>query len=124
MPLFVAAKLVLYKTDDQFWFSFFHEAGHILLHGKRNVFLEFKENQKDEEEKEANKFAADLLIPQDEWKRFLALSQKRTKAGIRQFASEIGIAPGIVVGRLQHEKELQPSHCNDLKRRLEWGSDE
>lgn len=113
-----------HKTDDHFWFSFFHEAGHILRHGKRSVFLEFKENQEDEEEKEANKFAADLLIPPAEWERFLASSQKRTKAGIRQLASEIGIAPGIVVGRLQHEEELLPSHCNDLKRRLEWVSDE
>lgn len=113
-----------YKTDDHFWFSFFHKAGHILLHGKRNLFLEFKENQEDEEEKEANKFAADQLIPPAEWERFLASSQKRTKAGIRQFASKIGIAPGIVVGRLQHEEELPRSHCNDLKRRLEWASDE
>lgn len=113
-----------YKTDDHFWFCFFHEAGHILRHGKRSVFLEFKENQEDEEEKEANKFAADLLIPPAEWERFLASSQKRAKAGIQQFASEIGIAPGIVVGRLQYEKELPRSHCNDLKRRLEWASDE
>ena len=77
-----------------------------------------------QEEKEANKFAAALLIPPAEWERFLASSQKRTKASIRQFASEIGIAPGIVVGRLQHEEELLPSYCNDLKRRLEWVSDE
>lgn len=48
-----------------------------------------------------------------------ASSQKRTKAGIQQFASEIGIAPGIVVGRFQYENELLRSHCNDLKRQLE-----
>ncbi|MBW4557417.1 MAG: hypothetical protein KME59_16035 [Trichormus sp. ATA11-4-KO1] len=41
-----------------------------------------------------------------------------------QFATEIGIAPGIVVGRLQHDKVLPPSHCNDLKQRWEWSLDE
>ncbi len=113
-----------YKTDDHLWFTFFHEVGHILLHGKRNVFLEFKEKQEDKEEKEADTFAADLLIPPSELKRFLASGKQRSKDGIRQFASEIGIAPGIVVGRLQHDKVLQRSHCNDLKCRLEWVFDE
>lgn len=33
-----------HTTDDQFWFSFFHAAGHILLHGKRDVFIEDKDD--------------------------------------------------------------------------------
>lgn len=111
-----------YKTNDYLWFAFFHEAGHILLHGKRDVFLEVKGTQGDKEQ-EADTFAANLLIPPPEWKRFLASGQQQSKAGIRQFASEIGIAPGIVVGRLQHDGVLPPSHCNDLKCPLEWVSD-
>ncbi len=116
-----------YKTDDHLWFSFFHEAGHILLHGKRDVFFEGKGVQtidEQDKEKEAHKFAADILIPPDKLKQFLASGQQRSKAGIRQFALEIGIAPGILVGRLQHDKILPPTHCNDLKRRLEWVCDE
>lgn len=116
-----------YKTNDHLWFSFFHEAGHILLHGKRNVFLEGGSVQGVEEqdkEEEANKFAADILIPLDELKRFLASGQYRSKAGIVQFAKEIGIAPGIVVGRLQHDGKLPQGHCNELKCRLEWVSNE
>lgn len=116
-----------YKTDDHLWFSFFHEAGHILLHGKRDVFFEGKGVQGVEEqdkEQEANTFAANLLIPPAELKRLLASEQQRSKAAIAQFALEIGIAPGIVVGRLQHEGILPPSHCNELKCRLEWVSDE
>jgi addiction module HigA family antidote len=116
-----------HKTDDHLWFAFFHEAGHILLHGKRDVFLEGKGVQSADEqdkEEEANKFAADILIPSDQLKRFLASGQRRSKAGIRQFASEIGIAPGIVVGRLQHDKHLPLSYCNELKCRLEWVSNE
>lgn len=116
-----------YKTNDYLWFAFFHEAGHILLHGKRDVFLEGKGVQgadEQDKEQEADTFAANLLIPPAEWKRFLASGQKRSKAGIQQFALEIGIAPGIVVGRLQHDGVLPPSHCNELKCRLEWVIDE
>lgn len=112
-----------YKTNDHLWFAFFHEAGHILLHGKKNIFLEVKGTQGDKEE-EADKFAANLLIPPAQLKRFLASSQRPSKEEIAQFSSEIGIAPGIVVGRLQHDRVLPPSHCNDLKRRFEWMSDE
>lgn len=112
-----------FKRDANFWFDFYHEAGHILKHGKREVFLEFKEQQKDEKELEADAFAADILIPPAEFKRFLASGQYRSKVGIQQFAAEIGIAPGIVVGRLQHDDKLLPSHCNELKRKLTWATD-
>ena len=112
-----------HKTDDHLWFAFFHEAGHILLHGKRNIFLEDKDVhvvEEQDKEEEANTFAANLLIPPSELKQFLRSGQQRSMAGIRQFALEIGIAPGIVVGRLQYDGVLPPSHCNELKRRFEW----
>ena len=51
-----------YRTDVHFWFTFFHEAGHILLHGKRDVVVESGQG-KGEYEAEADKFAADCLIP-------------------------------------------------------------
>jgi HTH-type transcriptional regulator / antitoxin HigA len=116
-----------YQTDDHLWFSFFHEAGHILLHGKRDVFLEGKSVQgaeEEEREQEANKFAADILISPAELKRFLASDRQRNKAGILQFATEIGIAPGIVVGRLQHDGVFPANYCNDLKQKFEWVFDE
>lgn len=52
-----------YKTDGQFWFTFFHAAGHILLHGKRQVFVDWETGQEDEEkaEKQANAFAAKYI---------------------------------------------------------------
>lgn len=112
-----------YKTDDHLWFSFFHEAGHILLHGKRDVFLEEKDIQSfnsQDKEQEANKFAAEILIPPTDWQRFIASGRNFSKARIQQFAMEIGIAPGIVVGRLQYDELLPNTHCNDLKRRFGW----
>ena len=106
-----------YKSDDQLWFSFFHEAGHILLHGKRDVFWESGWDDSTSEENEANAFAKDVLIPPERAHR---LPHLKSNAAIRRFAREIGIAPGIVVGRLQHDKFLPKSHCNDLKAKLVW----
>lgn len=106
-----------YKTDDHLWFTFFHEAGHVLLHGKRSVFIEKDGRATGAEEEEANQFAADLLIPRLEYKRLLA-SAPFTESALRRFARDSGIAPGIVVGRLQHDGQLPHSHLNGLKRRL------
>ena len=110
-----------YKTDDHLWFTFFHEAGHILLHGKRDVFIGNKAVS-DVKEREANDFAADTLIPPARLRGFLKKSKSvyRSKAGIRAFAAEIGIAPGIVVGRLQNDGHLLRANCNGLKQRLGW----
>ncbi len=105
-----------YKSDDHLWFTFFHEAGHILLHGKRRVFLEDSRTT-DTLEKEANAFAANTLIPPGALREF----QRRgdfSKAAVREIARELGISPGILVGRLQFEHVLPYSHCNDLKRRF------
>ena len=106
-----------YKSDDHLWFSFFHEAGHILLHGKKDVFIE--DNQSSDKEDEANRFASEFLIPASKLKTFM-LSTRLSKEAIRAFAAELGIAPGIVVGRLQHDSFLPVTHCNELKTRLVW----
>lgn len=105
-----------YKTDDHLWFTFFHEAAHILLHGKKDVFVEFngKDNPK---EMEADRWAADFLIPPTEWRRFIVAGARKSH-DIQSFAAELGIHPSIVVGRLQHEKQIPFSSCNGLKRRL------
>jgi HTH-type transcriptional regulator/antitoxin HigA len=106
-----------YKSDDQFWFSFFHEVGHILIHGKRQVFVDYGMKDNSEEEREANQFAREMLIPS---KFDHLLPHLRSKVKIRQFADSIGVSPGIVVGRLQKDKFLKPSFYNDLKKKYEW----
>lgn len=113
-----------YKTNDQLWFTFSHEAGHILKHGKKDMFLELDEddNQNLEKEKEANDFAKNFLIPPRAWSRFTSRKTFYSKRDIKDFAKEVGISPGIVVGRLQHEKKMHYSNCNDLKVKLDWGS--
>ena len=108
-----------YKTDDHLWFTFFHEAAHILLHGKKELFLEGANGLDAEKEAEANDFAANELISR---KAFEALAQQKplSKQAIISFAKAQGISPGIVVGQLQHNNHLHISHCNDLKIRFAW----
>jgi HTH-type transcriptional regulator / antitoxin HigA len=113
-----------YKTDDHLWFTFFHEAGHILLHGKRLTFIEGDDATTSVEEEQANRLAAELLIPRgalDEL-RAPALAQRLSETRVRVFARQLGIAPGIVVGRLQHEGWLAHTHLNGLKVRLDWSA--
>ncbi len=113
-----------YKSDDQLWFTFFHEAAHILLHGKKKIFLEGDGSSGTENEEEiASNFAADFLIPQHELDRFLQ-EERPGKLAIENFAERIGIAAGVVVGRLQYDGVLPYSHCNGLKRRFDWATEQ
>jgi HTH-type transcriptional regulator/antitoxin HigA len=107
-----------YKTADQLWFSFFHEACHILKHSRKRTYIEDIADRS-VEESEANCFAADTLVPPAAWRGFLAPGRP-TAAAVRAFAAEQGIAPGIVVGRLQHEHVIPFNRMNDLKMRIDW----
>jgi HTH-type transcriptional regulator / antitoxin HigA len=114
-----------YKKDDHLWFTFFHEAGHILLHGRRELFLEDEladknnDSERKVREKEADQFARDWLISPSRYRVFCRLGAFSCAAANR-FAFELGIAPGIVVGRLQHDGHLPRTHCNDLKRNVNF----
>jgi hypothetical protein len=109
-----------YKTDDQLWFSFFHEACHVLEHRVSAIYVDSPgDPDTDPAERRANEFARDLLIPPADYARLVA-GRKPGLATIRAFAAELGISPGIVVGRLQHEGVLAHSFGNDLKTRLVW----
>ena len=109
-----------YRTDDQFWFTFFHEAAHILKHGKRETFIDEEGGAGDEREAEANRFAADFLIPPEDMQRFKRYAKPPFigKEMVERFAEELGIAPGIVVGRLQHDGMLERHKLNGLKQSL------
>ncbi len=115
------------RWEDIFWFTFFHEAGHILLHEKKPIFIETDKakgesgsGQADTEwrrlEADADDFAARTLIPpeHDDELRRLTLNE------IPEFAARLGIAPAIILGRLQHEGRI-PWHQGNkqLKRRFE-----
>ncbi len=109
-----------HKTNDHLWFAFFHEAAHILLHGKRILFLE-TEGLDDEYEREADRFARDLLIPPKFAKQLKQLPH--TYEAVRRFAKETGVAPAIVVGRMQKEGYLPWSWLNKVKVHYHWDLD-
>jgi HTH-type transcriptional regulator/antitoxin HigA len=121
-----------YKTDDHLWFTFFHEAAHILLHGKRAIFVEELKGKRRKKknspsateiakaEEEANRFSRDFLIPPEAYAQFASGSSFSLRA-IRAFAAEVSVAPGIVVGRLQHDGLVPyPTRLNRLKRHFQW----
>ena len=109
-------QLCLYgKQNDRFWFTFFHEAAHILLHGKKDIFLDNWDGGdriESEPEIEADRWAKEFLIPPEFESELLNL---RSKKRVIYLANNLGIHPGIVVGRLQHENIIPMSWMNDLK---------
>ena len=110
-------------SDDHLWFSLFHEAAHILLHSKKEIFVHGpKSSVITDEDAEADTWASDFLIPRRAWEQFVSLSEF-TESDVIHFADEQRIAPGIVVGRLQHEDRLRWDMLNHLKVRFEWGTD-
>lgn len=107
-----------YRSNDHLWFTFFHEAGHIIKHGRKEIFLEGN-GMDGEKEEEANNFARDKLIPLKAYRQFIHSSNFRLTE-IIAFSNDINIAPGIVVGRLQHDKLLPRNHGNNLKVFYSW----
>lgn len=88
-----------HKSDDHLWFSFFHEAAHILLHSKKSIFVDGVDDDGNDFDAEANEWAANALVPKKAWAEFVAGSPNSERA-VRAFAEQQGIAPGIVDGRL------------------------
>jgi len=95
---------ILFKTNDNYWFTFFHEAKHVLQMRKKQIFIEGGNSLPEDikREEEANRFAGEILIPNDAWKAFANQGQFSSER-IRVFAKKIAIHPGIVVGRLLKE---------------------
>lgn len=109
-----------YRTDDHLWFTFFHEVGHLLLHGKRGQFVDFDGGDATSScEVQANEFAATCLIPRGRCHEFLRAGDFSDIA-VRTFAERLRIAPGIVVGQLQNKGVIRWDQLNHLKRRFTW----
>lgn len=106
-----------HKTADHFWFTFFHEAGHVLLHGRKEIFLEDFEGYKEDKqkEKEADEFASKWLLPEN----FIDdLPENFTEDDVLKIAKQYKTHAGIVVGRLQHLGIAQYHFGNSLKKKV------
>jgi len=113
------------KWADVFWFSFFHEAAHILNHSQKQVFIEFaKAGIDSEQERVANEFARDFLIPKSRWFPFID-DNDFSKSSIKRFSKLVEIDTGIIVGRLQKEKYLPwRTNLTSLKKQYAWVDDD
>lgn len=109
------------KAEDKFWFTFFHEAGHILHDGKTKSFLDAEKSNysNDPAEKAADDFAAETLIPKCHNRRIESILSKNEVLSI---AKELEVSPGIVVGRYQYLTEKW-ARFNDLKKRFDWAKE-
>ena len=107
-----------YLSDDQFWFTFFHEAGHLVLHEQTSIFLEGEKRVSSKEEDEANEFAARVLIPAEVRSELMTLRTEGRE--VIRFARRVGVSAGIVVGQLQHIGRIKRNELNKLKRRFKW----
>jgi addiction module HigA family antidote len=101
------------KRNDHFWFTFFHEAGHVLHDSRKETYVDVPDNgAQAKREENANRFAATILIPTSYNSE---LPRLRTHAAVAAFARKIGIAPGIVIGRLQRDGILDHQQFNARK---------
>ena len=101
------------KDADKFWFSLFHELAHIVLGHTGQL-----DGTTDQDEKDADSWARDTLIPEKAFEEFKK-DAFFSLASIQIFAKTLGIAPGIVVGRLQNEGYIKHSMMNELKEHYE-----
>lgn len=104
------------KGEDQFWFTFFHEMLHLRDHQLSAEGFVSGEWGSSGKEEEADQFARNLLIPEENEPRLAAL---RTPADVVEFAEEIGVSPGIVVGRLRRDGIWDYTRGHSLVQKLE-----
>lgn len=106
-------------SDDRFWFTVFHELGHVVLHRAQTfVDSDIDAEAQDETEREANDFASRCIIPErreDEFERLYA-----AKDAVVRFSVSTGVAPGLTVGQMQHRRMIRPDQMNFLKRHWRW----
>lgn len=107
-PNKVLLMLNAHKRDEgKFWFNLFHEIGHILLHSKKEFFVDVEGEDVSEVEKEADNFAQKWLIPDfrntlEEFKQHLQKSHSLNSA-IRVAANKNGVSDAIIAGRFTNE---------------------
>lgn len=95
-----------YKTNDKFWFTLFHEIGHILLHGKKYISIENinYDDQDQEKEMEADNFAIKNTFSLDQEEEVLNAAPLDA-SDIVKFAKKFNTHPALIIGRF-HKKEL------------------
>ena len=115
------------KWSDIFWFTFFHEAGHVMLHKSKRTFISFENvtESDDGKEKEANKFAEEWILKESQLREALDLwaGKNNKQDGIRRLAEKFNTHPGVIAGRLLRKlKDYNkwPRSLNPLREKFEF----
>ena len=106
-----------FLSDDHFWFTFFHEAAHLILHSDNSVFIDTEDDKETKEETEANKFAEEVLIPKQFQSRLKAMNPNQYE--IKRLSKDANIPLGIIVGQLQYLNRLDRKYLNGFKRKYD-----
>lgn len=117
----LVAMSLRHRRNDIFWFTLMHELCHVLRHSKKQTFVDTKDSGIDQDlEAESDAFASRVLIPPHHASQ---LSELRTASQVIDFAREVGVAPGIVVGRMQHEGLIPHSQWANLIQRYRFSEE-
>lgn len=101
-----------WKRNDVFWFTFFHEIGHILLHGKKYISIENisdYDGEIEEFELEADSFAANWLLSEEEEEEIISEEQLNDDI-IKEYAKKFSTHPAVIIGRLHHKGVIGYEH--------------
>ena len=104
---------------DIFWFSLFHEIGHIVNGdiGKNYKFLD--DGSDYEKELAADLFASNMLLSPESYKMFVQKKEFSIES-IQKYAKSQKVMPYIVIGRLQKEKYLDYRTYSNYKLPYKW----
>lgn len=107
------------KKADRFWFSLFHEIGH-LINGDLNVrFVDF-DSVKSETEAAADKFARNTLIDDSMYSAFVQANKYHNLHDIKEFSNKAGVPHWITIGRLHNDEWLDWSYFASEIPSYEW----
>lgn len=107
------------KYCDIFWFSLFHEIGHLLMHGKKDININLSSDINKDKEEEADEFAKNILIPPSAYQEFIQRGRFDI-SDLKRFAKDINISVGVVIGRLQYDKHIPIEKMNFYKQKFQW----
>jgi len=117
----VIGMTLLRDTVDNFWFTLMHEVGHVILHYRTRLasgfFDDGNSSSVDGFEEEANRFASNLLIPDEIWTRSPVRIAK-TAEPVEKLAAQLGIHPAIIFGRIRMERNDYKIFSNKIGRGL------
>ncbi len=108
-----------FLSDDQFWFSFFHEAGHLLLHSGE-PHIEYDDASTSKQEDEANRFAEGVIL--ESAGESTLQNMQVNSFSIARLARQCDVSPGVIVGQLQFRGRISPKTFNKFKIRYRVGS--